>query len=89
MTQWNKEAFKLKSDEKDGFTVSKHESSLMQKIYTLTNYIMKYNWLAFSISISSSNSQHTTAKYLGGIHFKHLLLFLPWLFVPFPDHDLP
>ena len=43
MTEWNKEPFKLKSEEKVGFTVSKHESSLMQKIYTLTIYIMKYN----------------------------------------------
>jgi hypothetical protein len=42
MTQRNKEAFKLKSDEKDGHIVSKYESSLLQKIYTLTTYIMQY-----------------------------------------------
>jgi len=91
MTQWNKEAFKLKSEEKDGFIVSKHNSSFTQKIYTLTIYIMIYNRLAYRIFISSSNSQHTVAKYLEGIHFKHLLLllFLLWLFIPFPDYGLP
>jgi hypothetical protein len=52
MTQWNKEAFKLKSHEKHGYIVSKHESSLMQNIYTLTTYIMKYDRLAYRIFMS-------------------------------------